>query len=129
MQKMHLVVVLPAGARRNERARGAHLQKQKKVITQQGGLGSGVFCCCDALFDTVIWFICVKFWIHDIFVRPQHPHGAENRFSEFATVFVAACVCGRVWWAARWGCGAIFGVNEAFDFFHGRPGRRTTSDD
>jgi hypothetical protein len=29
----------------------------------------------------------VKFWIHDIFVRPQHPHGAENRFSEFATVF------------------------------------------
>ena len=82
MQKMHFVVVLPAGARRNERARGAHLQKQKKVITQQGGLGSGVFCCCDALFDTVIWFICVKFWIHDIFVRPQHPHGAENRFSE-----------------------------------------------
>ena len=96
MQKMHFVVVLPAGARRNERARGAHLQKQKKVITQQGGLGSGVFCCCDALFDTVIWFICVKFWIHDIFVRPQHPHGAENRFSEFATVFLwlRACAAG-----------------------------------
>ena len=82
---MHFVVVLPAGSRRDERASGAHLQKHKKKSSHSGGPRIGVFCCSDALFDTVIWFICVKFWIHDIFVRPQHPHGAENRFSEFAT--------------------------------------------
>ena len=83
-------MVLPAGSRRDERASGAHLQKHKKKSSHSGGPRIGVFCCSDALFDTVIWFICVKFWIHDIFVRPQHPHGAENRFSEFATN-----VCGQ----------------------------------
>ena len=92
---MHFVVVLPAGARRNERARGAHLQKHKRSHhTQQGGLGSGVFFAVVMRYLTEIWFSFLKYCIYDIFVRPPHPHGAEIRFPDVAIVFFFAAGCG-----------------------------------
>jgi hypothetical protein len=52
---MHFVVVLPAGARRDERARGAHLQKHKKKPSHSRGPSIGGF------FAVVMRYLTLKF--------------------------------------------------------------------